>query len=82
MVVTAGGILAALMLYRFPQYIQVISFVPAFCGPGFTGSAFTAFAGAADLGFNEIACPQALHRVLDTPFGIDLGLILYCLLQY
>jgi hypothetical protein len=81
-VVTPAGILAALMLYFFPQYIQVIAFVPVFCRPDFAGSGFSAFVGAAALGINEIACPQALHRVLDTPSGMALGLTLYCLLQY
>ena len=42
-VVTPAGILAALMLYFFPQYIQVIAFVPVFCRPDFAGSGFSAF---------------------------------------
>jgi len=77
--VTPGGILLVLMLYFLLQYKQVISLLPVSCCTVFAGSDPD---GSVALGFNEILWPQALHLVLTTPAGIDLGLILYFLLQY
>jgi len=77
--VTPGGILLALILYFLLQYTQVIARLPAFCSTVCAGSGV---GGSAPLGINEIVWPQALHLVLVTPAGIDLGLTLYFLLQY
>jgi hypothetical protein len=71
-VVTPGGILAALMLYFSPQYKQVIFFVAVVCWTFFAGSGF---AVAAASNFSEIPWPQDLHLVLVTPCGMDFGLI-------
>jgi hypothetical protein len=77
--VTPGGIFAALMLYFLLQYKQVTSRVPVSCCAGFDASGL---GGSMVFGFNDIACPQALHFVLVTPAGMALGLMLYVLLQY
>ena len=77
--VIPGGILLALILYFLLQYKQAISLLPAFCCTDLAGSGVV---GSAALGFNEIVWPQALHLVLVTPAGTDLGLTLYFLLQY
>ena len=77
--VIPGGILPALILYFLLQYKQVIFLLPVFCGTVCAGSGV---GGAASLGAKKIVWPQALHLVLVTPAGIDLGLTLYFLLQY
>ena len=77
---TPGGILAELMLYFLPQYRQAISRIPDSDAAGFADLDMGAAASVA--GFKEIAWPQALQRVLVTPWGMALDLILNCWLQY